>query len=316
MKHNVKITIIILVMFLLTQFIGLYVVNSYSTQKVVDGQIVNSTGKILPYGMGFQEEDQNLDFTSILFSFLFSLIIVISLIFLLIKLKAKFIMRTWFFVVSTLALGITFTSFLPEVKYASLIALAFALPFAAVKIYKKSMVTHNLTELLIYPGIAAVFVPILGIISIIILLLVISIYDMWAVWKSKIMQKMAKFQMEEVNVFGGFLIPYASKKVKEKIRNLKLKFKDKKRLEKEFKKSKLKINLALLGGGDIVFPIITSGVVLKIWGIAPAVLVIIGAFLGLGGLLLFSEKKKMYPAMPFISAGIFLGMLVSYLFFI
>jgi len=283
MKHNVKITIIILVMFLLTQFIGLYVVNSYSTQKVVDGQIVNSTGKILPYGMGFQEEDQNLDFTSILFSFLFSLIIVISLIFLLIKLKAKFIMRTWFFVVSTLALGITFTSFLPEVKYASLIALAFALPFAAVKIYKKSMVTHNLTELLIYPGIAAVFVPILGIISIIILLLVISIYDMWAVWKSKIMQKMAKFQMEEVNVFGGFLIPYASKKVKEKIRNLKLKFKDKKRLEKEFKKSKLKINLALLGGGDIVFPIITSGVVLKIWGIAPAVLVIIGAFLGLGG---------------------------------
>ena len=316
MKHNVKITIIILVMFLLTQFIGLYVVNSYSTQKVVDGQIVNSTGKILPYGMGFQEEDQNLDFTSILFSFLFSLIIVISLIFLLIKLKAKFIMRTWFFVVSTLALGITFTSFLPEVKYASLIALAFALPFAAVKIYKKSMVTHNLTELLIYPGIAAVFVPILGIISIIILLLVISIYDMWAVWKSKIMQKMAKFQMEEVNVFGGFLIPYASKKVKEKIRNLKLKFKDKKRLEKEFKKSKLKINLALLGGGDIVFPIITSGVVLKIWGIAPAVLVIIDAFLGLGGLLLFSEKKKMYPAMPFISAGIFLGMLVSYLFFI
>ena len=66
---------IILVMFLLTQFIGLYVVNSYASQKVVDGQMVNNTGKILPYGMGIQEEDQNFDLTSTLFSLLFSILI-------------------------------------------------------------------------------------------------------------------------------------------------------------------------------------------------------------------------------------------------
>ena len=316
MKHNVKITIIILVMFLLTQFIGLYVVNSYASQKVVDGQMVNNTGKILTYGMGIQEEDQNFDLTSTLFSLLFSLIIAISLIFFLIKIKAKFIMRTWFFVVSTIALGISFTAFLPSIKYASWIGLAIALPFAIGKIYKREIVTHNLTELFIYPGIAAVFVPILQIFSIIILLFVISIYDMWAVWKSKIMQKMAKFQMEEVNVFGGFFIPYASKKVKNKIKELKIKFSSKKKLQKEFEKSKLKISLAILGGGDIVFPIIASGVVLKVWGIIPALIVTLGAFLGLMGLLIFSEKKKMYPAMPFITAGIFLGMLISWIFII
>jgi len=316
MKHNVKITIVILVMFLIAQFIGLYVVNSYSSQKVVDGQIVNNTGKIFPYGMGFQGEEQNITITESLISLLFSLIIAISLIFILIKIKARFIMRTWFLVVSAIALGISFTAFLPTIKYAPWIALAFAIPLAVGKIYKKSIVTHNLTEILIYPGIAAVFVPIFGILSIIIILIIISIYDMWAVWKSKIMQKMAKFQMEEVNFFGGFLIPYASKKVKEKIRNLKLKFQDEERLQKEFKKSKIKVHLAMLGGGDIVFPIITSGVVLKIWGLFPAILVIVGALLGLMGLLMFSEKKKMYPAMPFITAGMFLGMLVSYLFFI
>jgi len=44
-------------------------------------------------------------------------------------------------------------------------------------------------------------------------------------------------------------------------------------------------------------------------------LVIAGAFLGLLSLFLFSEKKKFYPAMPFITAGIFLGMIIGWLIF-
>ena len=48
--------------------------------------------------------------------------------------------------------------------------------------------------------------------TVIILLVVISIYDMWAVWKSGIMQKMAKYQMDELKIFSGFYVPYASKR--------------------------------------------------------------------------------------------------------
>jgi len=44
----------------------------------------------------------------------------------------------------------------------------------------------------------------------------------------------------------------------------------------------------------------------------PAILVIAGATLGLAYLFVVSEKKKFYPAMPFITAGIFLGMLISW----
>ncbi len=309
MKHNVKITIIILLMFLLTQFIGLYVVNTYAQEKVVNGEIVEANGKILPYGMGLQETGDEIDFSSILFSLVFSLIIAVSLIFLLIKIKAKFILRVWFFLVTVLALGISATAFLPEIRYASWIGLLIAVPLAIGKVYKRNPITHNLTEFFIYPGIAAVFVPILNLISLIILLVIISIYDMWAVWKSGIMQKMAKFQMNELKVFGGFFVPYASKKVKEKIKKLR-------KSGKDLSKSKIKINLAILGGGDVVFPIIASGVVLKMWGLIPALVVILGALVGLGGLLIFSEKKKFYPAMPFISGGIFLGLLVGYLFLI
>lgn len=81
--------------------------------------------------------------------------------------------------------------------------------------------------------------------------------------------------------------------------------------KKELSKKKIKINLAILGGGDIVFPIITAGVLLNTYGFLPAILAIAGATLGLTLLFIFSEKKKFYPAMPFITAGIFLGMLVS-----
>ena len=166
-----------------------------------------------------------------------------------------------------------------------------------------------MTELLIYPGIACVFVPILTPVSVIILLVLISIYDMWAVWKSGIMQKMAKFQMEEMKIFGGFLIPSASKKTKEQIDNVKQKYKGKK-IPDFVKKKKYKINLAILGGGDVIFPIITGGVFMRSYGIVPALFIMAGAFLGLIFLFANSKKGRSYPAMPYISAGIFLSILL------
>ena len=169
---------------------------------------------------------------------------------------------------------------------------------------KKNMIIHNLSELFIYPGIAAVFVPLLNIWTMIFLLVLISLYDMWAVWHSGIMQKMAKFQINELKVFGGFFVPYVSRKVREKLKKIsKSKLKDK----------KIKAEVAILGGGDIIFPIIASGVMLATFGVLGAVFTIAGALLGLSYLLFAAKKRKFYPAMPFISAGIFLGMLASWI---
>jgi presenilin-like A22 family membrane protease len=176
---------------------------------------------------------------------------------------------------------------------------------------------HNITELLIYPGIAAIFVAILNLPTAIILLVLISIYDIWAVWHSGVMQKMAKFQMNSVGVFGGFFIPYASKKVKEKIRALKLKYKNSQIPKNIIKNSNLKVNLAILGGGDIIFPIIACGVFLKTFHNFYACLsVILFTSLALLYLFVFAKKKKFYPAMPYLTTGIFLGMLLGWLLFI
>ena len=306
MKHKPKITIILLSMFILTQFIGLYVVNSYSTEKIVEGVKVEVSAPSLPYGMETPEIQREQDFYTLFPSLIMAFVIAIFIMFLLTRFKVKFFLKLWFFVVVAIALGISFNSFLTPFQYSSIIAAVLALPLAFIKIFKRTFLVHNLTELFIYPGIAAVFVPLLNFWTVVILLVLISIYDIWAVWHSGFMQKMAKFQINELNIFSGFFLPHLSKIQRVKIKNMK---------KSELKKKKFKVNIAILGGGDVIFPIITAGVMLKTFGLSSAFFVLAGATLGLRYLFVKSEKKKFYPAMPFITAGIFIGMILFYLLY-
>ena len=85
-------------------------------------------------------------------------------------------------------------------------------------------------------------------------------------------------------------------------------------MKKSKKKDKrIRINIALLGGGDVVFPIILAGVVLNALGLLPALIISLGATIALATLFYYSEKGKFYPAMPFITAGCFIGLAVAYL---
>lgn len=322
MKHNVKITILLLSMFLVTQFIGLYVVNHYFPQQIINGQITNASAPPVPYGLQAPEITQPSDYTNVFYVLIIAFVIAIVLLFLFTKFKMKFVIKTWFFIVVIIALGVFFNTIIPSFPYSELIAIGIALPIAALKVYGRNFFVHNITELMIYPGISIAFIPILNLWTIIILLILISIYDIWAVWHSGIMQKMAKYQINELNIFSGFFVPYISKKLRDKIKKIKAKSRNKN------KKVKVKVNLAILGGGDVIFPLITAGVVMLkfpetfhktnsalfgIPGLLPALFVIGGATLGLTYLFLFSKKKKFYPAMPFITAGIFLGLILSYI---
>lgn len=317
MKHNLKITAILLAMFIITQFIGLYVISSepFSIEKQVNGTIVTVSNPSLSWINPPKVEKQS-DFSKYFGSIIFAFIIAITLLFLLTKFKAEFILKIWFFVVVVIALSISFIAIfknflLPVIKYAIIIALVVVLPLAFIKVYRRNFLVHNVTELFIYPGIAAVFVPILNVFWIMVLLVLISIYDMWAVWKSGIMQKMAKYQIKKLNIFSGFFVPYLSKRMRLKLQKMRKKIKKSKK--KDFHGKRIRVNIALLGGGDIIFPIIAAGVMLKTFGLTHALFVIAGATLGISYLFFFAEKKKFYPAMPFISIGIFIGIIAGYL---
>jgi len=203
-KHKTSITIILLSMFFITQLIGIFVIGAYLPRQSV--QVINGTEQNvtitpqLPYGMQPPEMKPN-DALSFLVSLIISFVFAIVLIFVLMRIKAALFIRIWFFVVVIIALGITITSFislspLRGLWYIPYISLLIALPLAIYKIFRRNIIVHNATELMIYPGIAAVFIPLLNIKWTVIILLLISLYDMWAVWHSQFMQKMRQLHIE------------------------------------------------------------------------------------------------------------------------
>jgi presenilin-like A22 family membrane protease len=302
-----------MLMFFITQLIGLFVIQVYNDKS-------NSVD--LPYGTQPPHEVQ--EQTSIL-SILISFLIAISIFIILMKLNAETFIRIWFFAVISLAIALAlyavfvkFNVFLIDPFYISLIAMIIAIPLSYIKIFKRNILVHNLTELLVYPGIAAVFISIINIMGIVILLLLISLYDIWAVWHTSFMQSMAKYQINNLKIFGGFFVPYADKKSKQKIKQIKQKYKNKSDnfLETKFKQAKIKISLAILGGGDIVFPIITAGVFYRITGsLISSLIISLSATIALLFLFILARKGKFYPAMPFLTIGIYLGMMVDWILF-
>ncbi len=296
-------------MFFITQLIGIIVINQYSPEVVQvsdeNGDLINQTIYNLPYGM---EPPPDITPWSMLITILVSICIAVVFMLVLMRYKAEFFLRTWFFLVVTLSLGITINSFIIGIKYAPLIALIVALPLAAFKLFKRNIIVHNVTELFIYPGIAAIFVPLLkNIWTVVLLLILISIYDIYAVWHAGFMQKMAQYQIKKLKFFTGFFVPYMGKEER------KILEKTRKEGKVEDKNKKIKVNVAILGGGDVIFPIILAGVVFNILGLLQALIISIGATLALAFLFYISKKGKFYPAMPFISAGCFIALGIAYL---
>ena len=290
-------------MFFLTQLIGLLVIHLYApiiTQSIDEqGNLINITSYNLPYGVNPPEDSSP---KSSLFSILIAIAIAVFLILFLMKIRAEIFLRIWFLVVVFLALSISINAFLISFSNSSIIALIIALPLALLKIFRRSFVIHNLTELLIYPGIAAIFVPLLNVWTSVLLMLFLSVYDIYAVWKVGFMQKMAKYQMEKVKVFPGFFVPYLDKKAKKQIEKLK----------SSKSKKPIKLSIAILGGGDVVFPLILAGAVFNSLGFMQALIIILGATAALGFLFYISKKGKAYPAMPFITIGVLFALGIIY----
>ena len=259
MKHNLKVVFILVFLFLAAQYIGLYINHAYLTKE-------------LPLNIQRPEISAQ---TSFLPTFILIIFMTIFIL-LLARFKLKKIWKAWFFLAVWFALVISLSVFFSEK-----IAIIIGLLGAVFKVLEVDIYIHNLTELFIYWGLIAIFSPIFNIFSVLILLLLISIYDAIAVWHTKHMIKLAKFQTS-LKVFAGFLIPYNKNKA------------------------------AILGGGDIGFPLLFTAVIYRVMGIKALVIPLFVA-LALFLLLIKGKKNKYYPAMPYLSAGCLLGFLVSYL---
>jgi presenilin-like A22 family membrane protease len=223
---------------------------------------------------------------------MFAILIATGLALILVKFGAMKIWKTWFFIATLYLLTLSLGGFF-EANIAFIIAVGLSL----LRTFRRSIISHNIVELFVYAGIPVIFSTILNMVSASILLIFISIYDAIAVWKTKHMIKLAKFQAK-AKTFAGLAIPYARKTITNK---------------KTKEKQKVFTKTAILGGGDVGFPMLFAGVLLKTSGFLDASLIAIFSAIALFVLLTMSKKNKFYPAMPFISAGCFLGYLIGLL---
>ena len=296
MKHTAKVTIALIFFFFMAQITGLLVVNQYidHQQTEIKGETVM---KPLPYGLERPEvENQSTSFIYITIAVIIGTVLVL----LLIRFNKPIVWKLWYLITVWLTLSIAFAAFIN-----ALIAGIVALLLTLFKLYKPNIIVQNLSEIFVYGGLAAIFVPILNIFAAFMLLILISVYDFIAVFKTKHMIKLAKFQSNS-NVFAGLLIPYEGGKISIKGGTIP------KRASQHNK-----ARVAVLGGGDIGFTLIFAGVVMKnlmlhesiLAGFLKTLAIPICVSFALFLLLFKGQQNKFYPAMPVLSLGCFIGYL-------
>ncbi|MBI5066033.1 hypothetical protein HZA97_07385 [Candidatus Woesearchaeota archaeon] len=300
MKHPITPTLFLLLIFVLAQVIGLVIANNY-LERTTEGVKWGS----LPSVLGAEIERPQLNPQQTVWMVVGS-IIAGTLIFLgILRFNFFRLIKIWFFLALFFCLHIAFGAFVPSV-----VALVLALIFTYLKLFRNNFYIHNFTELFIYGGLSAIFIPLLTIKSAFVLLVLISLYDAYAVWKSKHMITLAKAQASH-GLFAGLIVPYKFPRFSVKDLFHKPQTSNE-RLQTS--KDKSQTPTAILGGGDISFPLLFSGAVLVKYGFFSALVIIPFSAVALAGLFYYGEKKKFYPAMPFISAGCFVGFLVLWLF--
>ena len=316
MKHNFKVTILLMLLFFSAQILGLFLLNMSieSTVMTEDGTIEVTYTEPITGRPDLQGQD----------SFAYILLMVLAgtiLLLVLIRFKLFKIWKAWFFLAIWGSLTIALSVLMSEI-YAAIIALV----ATYLKLYRPNALIHNFTEIFMYGGIAIMISPMFNVLWGALLLIAISIYDAIAVWKLKHMITLATAQADK-KMFAGLLIPYARQKPQAAGKVTKQK---EVTMETQSPASNLKISMpegfedeevksAILGGGDIAFPMLFAGSVMTFliengltreMAYLKTLLIPLFAGIALFILLIKSEKDKFYPAMPFITAGCFVGFLV------
>jgi presenilin-like A22 family membrane protease len=342
MKHKLKITLMLLAIFLISQLIGLAVTASYQKHFLQKPEVkppqqqqlppaaqpqpqpmanVSIASQLIPEKVEFKSR---FDVLQILISFVVGLVIATIVFIILMRIGVVRFMRFWLFFVVVIGLflslslllfeGFGFNIAIGRVSFslAEILAAVFAIVLAYFKVYRGDVIVHNVTELLVYPGIVVLFLPLLNVVIAIVLLLLLSVYDFVAVFKTRHMQKMARFMIKDVRAFSGVMLPYLSEKEKKRLMELRARMKAAKG---RLKAAKIKVNLAVLGGGDIAFPMLFSSIVFLTYTAYHSLLIILFSTLALALLLLFGKKGEAYPALPPLAVGSLIGFLVSLLVF-
>jgi len=307
MKHPVTVTSMLIVLFLAAQIIGLSLLSLNITAVTeIDGS------RVVEHATTALGDRPAIGGAMSLLYLVIGVAIGTSLVLLMIKYRFFGVWKAWFLLAIWISLTVALGVVLPTIL-AAMIGLLCAL----WKVYRPNPIIHNLVEVFMYAGLAVMLVPLFSIGWAILMLLIISIYDVVAVWQSKHMVVMAEAQTKS-NLFAGLYIP---KRSSDQLREPSHPQASAVLADKNYETKGSRSSSAILGGGDIAFPLLFSGVVMDwliisgsdtIVALYATMIVSVSATLALALLFAFAKKDRYYPAMPFLSAGCLLGLGIIY----
>lgn len=310
MKHSWQVSAVLLCIFLAAQVIGLFVVHSYVNAAASEAATKEAGKPVviyqdLPYGFERPGISPNISYLFIAAA----IIIGTVLLLLIIKFRKLSLWKLWYFLALILTLTVSFASFLPKAA-AAVISIAVSI----FRVFRPNVLVHNLSELFIYGGLAAIFVPVMNIKSASILLIIIAVYDFFAVFHLKHMVALAKFQTSN-RIFAGLFVPkqLSLKSAVSPIAPDVAQTTKSSQLQQKQANYSDSGSYAIVGGGDVAFPLLFAGTLLPAFGFYKTLIIPAFAAAALLILLIIGKKGRFYPAMPFITAGCFVGYGVLYL---
>ncbi|MFT4250849.1 MAG: presenilin family intramembrane aspartyl protease [Candidatus Woesearchaeota archaeon] len=294
MKHPVTPTVLLLILFVASQIIGLGIL-ALNAETTIDEEGVVSVSFSEPITGERPETTSAGIFVYLVIGITLGTIALL----LMARFQARLLWKAWYM----LAVALTVATALGVLMNAW-VAWGIGILAAVLKAQKPGLLIHNVTEIFIHAGIAFIIVPLLNVWWAVAMLIAIAVYDAYAVWKSKHMVSLANF-MTDTKLFAGLSVPYKKPTVNTK-----------KPARTPNVTKQVTVRSAILGGGDIAFPLLFSGVVLHTLitnGVAVSIaflytlIITVCAAISLTWLFLRAKKDTFYPAMPFLSAACLVG---------
>ncbi|MCK4781814.1 hypothetical protein KAS79_02725 [Candidatus Parcubacteria bacterium] len=235
-----------------------------------------------------------ISFSQFLFYFLFGTFFILAICFFAKFRKRKGAIFKLIFVLAVFGGGFISLSLLMPNIFA--LILIWILIFTWLK--KPSVLSHNFIVILGLAGAGANLGLRMSPWLVVSLLIILSVYDFIAVYKTKHMVKMAKEMLAHQAILG-FVVPQEISGFKESLKEI-----------------KTGGRFLILGGGDVVFPLLLA-VSLLSQGILNSLIVAVFALIGLFASFYFfinQKIRKPIPALPPIALFSIIGFLITLLF--
>lgn len=218
-----------------------------------------------------------------------------ALMLVLYRFNAELLIRLWMVLALVTTTFLFFGSFFDLVTTTLMTGLVFLGRYRA-----QSFAATNLYTVFPFAGAGALFGSILGFAPAVLLLVLLSAYDWFSVNISQHMVSLAKSGIAS-DTFMGFSYPKQD-----------VDMEDMEPVPADEADGET-VQVGMLGGGDIVIPMLFAVAALRDFGPVPALLSVLGAAVLLHLLLTKSREGQFYPAIPAVASGAVAGFLLGLL---